>query len=59
MKINDVTKKSQGDESSVSRERIINNENMMFEMPDDEQCPYTSFIMYLEKLNEDYKFFWQ
>ena len=37
MKINDVTKKSQGDESSISRERVI----------------------YLEKLNKDYKFFWQ
>ena len=57
---NDVTKKSQGDDTSVSRSTKIDMDHIMFELPGDKKsCPITSFEFYLTKLNADYDYLWQ
>ncbi len=57
---NDVTKKNQGDNTSVSKSCKVDMEHVMFALPrDTKRCPITSFEYYLTKLNEDYEFLWQ
>ena len=56
---NDVTKKNQGDNTSVSKFHKVDMEHVMFALPGDtKRCPVTSFEYYLTKLNEDYEFLW-
>ncbi len=57
-KFNQVSKCSQGDESSASKCQKIDTENLMFEIGDD-MCPYAYFCLYLNKLNEDLDALWQ
>ncbi len=57
-KFNQVSKCSQGDESSASKCQKIDTEYLMFEIGDD-MCPFAYFCLYLNKLNEDLDALWQ
>ncbi len=57
---NQVTKKNQGDNTSVSSSRKVDMDHVMFELPGDEKrCPLKSFQFYISKLHQDYGFLWQ
>lgn len=59
IKVNEVTKKNQGDRTSTRMNDVHNDNNIMLAMPTSDRCPVNSFHHYMKLLNPKINDFFQ